>query len=226
MDPFPYEPLAVGVARKLRDAILNGELRPGEHLVEADLARRLEVSRGPVREAIRMLADQGLVDKLPRRGTRVSGFSEPDAEEIYSLRELLEVFAVDRILRRGAVDGVIEELETVTDRMRAAAKDGNLPEFMDRDHEFHTKLIRHSGHQRLRMLWEVLSPQVRRLMVFNERLFGDLHTSAEIHTPILRALRKRDPGAAAAAVRTHVRESGKRVLKQVVRLRDGGGARG
>lgn len=223
MDPFPYEPLAVGVARRLREALLNGELPPGTHLVEADLAERLGVSRGPVREAIRMLADQGLVEKLPRRGTRVSDFSPADVEEIYSLRALLEGFAIERLLATdGAdVDTVVDDLEQLTDRMRAAAKDQNLAEFMDYDLEFHTTLVRRSGHQRLRALWDVLSPQVRRMMVFTDRLFGDLGTSAEIHVPVLQALRARDARAAALAVRAHVQESGRRVLTQVVRLREG-----
>ncbi len=214
--------IAVGVAKQLREAILNGELSPGEYLVESVLAERLGVSRGPVREAIRMLADQGLVDKRPRRRATVSDFSVVDVEEIYSLRELLEGFAIELILKRPQVDpSVVRDLDRLTDQMREAADQRNLPQFMDCDVQFHTTLVMHSGHQRLRSLWAVISPQVRRFMVFNERLFGDLKTSAEIHVPILVALREKNLQAGLEAVRTHIRESGARVLKQVMTLRNG-----
>jgi DNA-binding GntR family transcriptional regulator len=220
VDRFHYEPIASGIARKLREAILNGEFAAGQRLVENGLAERLGVSRGPVREAIRRLADQGLVTVRPRRSTVVADVSPADVEEIYGLRELLEGFAIERMLDRPAPDpGAVARLGALVDRMRVMADQGNLPAFMDLDLEFHTSLVRASGHQRLQSLWAVISPQVRRLMVFNERLWGDLNTSAEIHVPILDALRARDARAGVAAVQTHVRESGARVMTQVLRLR-------
>ena len=83
----------------LREAILTGELKPGQSLIEMDLSRQLGVSRAPIREALRILNSEGLIETIPYHGTTVRRLSKADIEEIYSMRSLLETFAVEQVIR-------------------------------------------------------------------------------------------------------------------------------
>src|SRR3954453_6741101 len=94
--------------RRLRTEIVRGAFAPGERLVEEQLTRRLGISRAPLREALRLLGQQGLVEHLPRRGVRVVALSARDIEELFSLRDVLEGFALRWVLGGGggpAADG-------------------------------------------------------------------------------------------------------------------------
>ena len=89
--------------RRLRAEIVGGAFAPGERLVEEQLTRRLGISRAPLREALRLLGQQGLVEHLPRRGVRVVALSARDIDELFSLRDVLERFALECALGRGGV---------------------------------------------------------------------------------------------------------------------------
>ena len=106
----------------LREAILSGELKPGQALTEMDLARQLGVSRAPIREALRILNSEGLVETIPYRGTTVTRLSRVDIEEIYSMRMLLESYALERVMAAGdpalyqQLRGMVGEMISAGDR--------------------------------------------------------------------------------------------------------------
>ena len=95
------ESLVELAVRRLRGEIVRGAFAPGERLVEEQLTRRFGISRAPLREALRLLGQQGLVEHLPRRGVRVVALSSRDIEELFSLRDVLERFALQCVLKRG-----------------------------------------------------------------------------------------------------------------------------
>src|SRR5262249_41070018 len=97
-DPLDGASLVVLAARRLRSEILSGALVPGERLIEEQLTRRFGTSRAPLREALRLLEQQGLVEHLPRRGVRVTQLSPREVDELFGLRDLLERFAVRQAL--------------------------------------------------------------------------------------------------------------------------------
>jgi DNA-binding GntR family transcriptional regulator len=157
--------------RRLRSEILSGELAPGERLVEEQLTRRFGTSRAPLREALRLLGQQGLVEHLPRRGVRVTQLSARDMDELFTLRDALEQFAVrcafgdggmpDPVLV-GALRDAVEEIE------RAAARGTALEQ--DAAHRgFHLALVALAGHSHLLRVYEPLLLQLQLYMATNMR---------------------------------------------------------
>src|SRR5689334_10390663 len=100
LDPVPKSTLRAQIAERLRAAILTGDIPPGAPLVETALSERFDVSRGPLREALRQLIEEGLVVTVPYTGTHVAALSVEDVREIFSLRTALEIFAIEQVWAR------------------------------------------------------------------------------------------------------------------------------
>ena len=100
LDPVPKSTLRARIAERLRGAILAGDIPPGAPLVETALSERFDVSRGPLREALRQLIEEGLVVTVPYTGTHVAALSVDDVHEIYSLRTAIEIFAIEQLWER------------------------------------------------------------------------------------------------------------------------------
>src|SRR5262245_19267788 len=113
------------VLDQLRDAILDGELKPGDSLIESDLATALKVSRAPLREALQILTVEGLVENIPYHGSTVRLLTPKDIEELYSLRGALEAFAIERIIEHNDPQ-TQDTLRQIYEAMRQAALAGDL----------------------------------------------------------------------------------------------------
>ena len=190
----------------IREAIASGELKPGEQIVEAAIAAKIGVSRSPVREALRQLEQQGLVESVPNRGTFVAALDEGDVEEIVLLRGALEGLAArlaaDRMGRRD-----VRALEDVVARMERHSGPGAREEsaFIEADAEFHSALVRFSGHRRLQRMWAELDPFIWLLTVDAEGIRrGDRPAVAAEHRQLLNPLGSGDPEAAQRAVWRHI----------------------
>jgi len=194
------------VADQLRLAILVGELQPSQRLVEEDLATSLQTSRGPVRDAIRMLENEGLVIRQPHRGSFVAELSPDDVREIYSLREALESLAI-RYVIKNATDEQIDELEELVHQMDNLAHD-EYTQFQatDLDMDFHRALCQISGHRRLLSAWESISAQIR-LVVLKHRLRNpaDFRDRGIVwHEKIVECLRQRQTECAIQELERHM----------------------
>ncbi len=200
---IPNLPLRSRVADRLRDAILRGELRPGQTLTEVALSQQLQVSRAPVREAFRSLSEEGLLETVPYKGTRVRALSRTDIEETYSLRGQLEAFAITRIVERGdEVD--FGGLERVCKMMQDLAAAGDLAGLNDADERFHKTLIELADHALLLSVWSTLALRVRQIMALRNRQNDNLVEVALNHPPIVTALRAGDLDGALAYIARHV----------------------
>ncbi|HWF73664.1 MAG TPA: GntR family transcriptional regulator [Solirubrobacteraceae bacterium] len=146
--PRPAASLTESIAGLLRERILAGQFRPGEKLVEAEIARQLEISRGPVREALAQLRAEGLVIERPRRGSFVAELTLDDVREIYELRAALESRAA-RLLIEREDRGAFAELEAIVEAMTAATRIDDREAFAELDGRFHAELCRLSGNRRL-----------------------------------------------------------------------------
>jgi DNA-binding GntR family transcriptional regulator len=205
--------LSEQVLDALRDAILDGDLKPGNTLVETDLAAQLGVSRAPLREALRILNAEGLVEAVPYHGTKIRALTRADIEEIYSLREALEQFAVQRLIRNGDPVAAAEQLRAFYDEMLVAAQAGDLKKVNEIDRNFHRTLITLSGHNLLLITWNGLYMRVRQVMALLNRTNQDLTQVAYNHLPTIEAIEAGDEARAMAAIVQHVRNTGKLVAE-------------
>jgi DNA-binding GntR family transcriptional regulator len=194
-----------GIADALREGIVSGAIPAGSDLVEGDLAARFGVSRGPVRDALRELAREGLVVDLPRRGTLVSTLTFADIQEVYEVREGLEITAATLVIKR-ATDAEIAGLSTLVEEMEAAwARGATYDESLAADLAFHRRLVALAGNRRLMAAYEQLLSQTQLLIrtaeQVNPRLRLGMRKSA--HRDILRAIAARKVPDARDAIHEH-----------------------
>ncbi|HEX2810142.1 MAG TPA: GntR family transcriptional regulator [Kineosporiaceae bacterium] len=161
---------------QLRHEILGGSFGPGDRIVEEQVTRRFGISRGPLREALRLLAQQGLVEHLPRRGVRVATLSERDVLELFELRDVLERYAVRRTLPLPEARLVGMRRELVA--MRRAATDGDHLGLADAHRRFHTELVALADQ---RQLLQAYRPILLRLQL---HMAANLRREAEAATPL------------------------------------------
>lgn len=154
--------------RRLRSEILSGALVPGERLVEEQLTRRFGTSRAPLREALRLLGQQGLVEHLPRRGVRVAELSARDIDELFTLRDALERFAVECALGGGRRPSTAE-LRAATEHMERAATGGDTAEQAAAHRAFHLALIGLAAHGQLLRTYEPVLTRLQLYMATNLR---------------------------------------------------------
>lgn len=196
----------------LREAIITGEFKPGQPLVETDLAVSLGVSRAPLREALQILSTEGLVETVPYRGTTVRRLSRTDIEELYSLRSLLETFAIRRVIEQRNPEHVVR-LRKYFEDMLAAAEVGDLKQVNQIDRQFHDTLIELSGHSLLLTSWNVVSMRVRQVMALLNRRNSNLKKIAYNHVPIIDAIEASEIEKAVQLMEKHVAASGELIAE-------------
>lgn len=200
--PIQNVPLRVQVADRLRAAILSGGLRPGTGLVETALAEQMNVSRAPIREAIQILENDGLVETIAYKGKRVKPLTAREVSETYSLREVYEVMAVRRILES---DASVDVLYAHCDTMRAAADAQDFAALVAADEAFHHALILLADHDLLLASWKNLYLRIHQIMALRNRDESNLAEVAGNHPPIVDALAARDTDRAIALISEHTR---------------------
>ncbi len=212
MDEFL--PLRDVVFNTLRKAILTGELKPGERLMEIHLANRLGVSRTPIREAIHKLELEGLVIMIPRRGAEVAQITEKSLKDVLEVRRALDVLSVelacDRIDEAATrqLKGACEEFERAT-----GTKDAVI--IAKADVELHDIIVRATGNKRLIQLINNLSEQMYRYRfeyIKDENRHDNL---IDEHRMIYESIVKRDKEGAARAARLHIDNQEKAVIRQI-----------
>ncbi len=208
--------LTEAIAKHMRDAIIRGEFAPGSRLPEASLSKELSASRGTVREALRMLADGGLVEVVPRRGVFVSQLSVRATWEITSLRALLEPYAARLALEAsGSGAALQDEVREAFDFLRQAIATEDPLAVADADVGFHGAVFARCGHQMLLGQLATLQRLSRRLVLTNQLYASDAPTLIGQHAPIAAAVEARDPARLEAAVRAHVIEAGELLLTRM-----------
>ena len=197
--------------QRLRSEIIRGRIRPNVHLVAADLAERLETSRTPIREALQLLASEGLV-VAAKRGYMVREHTRDEIREIYEVRAALEEMAA-RLVARRATDEQIGVIEAIGAHRRSVARDlrSDIEDaralVVRLNDEFHDAIMRGAGNLRLADINQ------RNSQHFFSHEIGKLYSSEEAaiavqgHARIMAALKRRDPDAAGAAAREHVLEA-------------------
>jgi phosphonate utilization transcriptional regulator len=200
------------VQQEIERRILQGELAPGAKLIEAALAETLGVSRGPVREAFRMLEEAGLVRQEKNRGVFVRSIPLDEAMEIFDLRALMDE-AVGRQLAQAITPEQLRQVRAMVDAMERAVKAGAADAYHLLNLEFHDTLVGFAGNRKLTSIYRRLINELslfRRMNLVDAKL---LPISAGEHRAIVKAIASGNAEAAARAMRHHVMDSKERTLR-------------
>jgi DNA-binding GntR family transcriptional regulator len=160
---------------RLSQEILSGRTDPGERLVEEQLTRRLGISRAPLREALRLLAQRGLVEHIPRRGVRVATLSDEDVRELYEVRDVLERHAV----QTRPADADLSGLRAALEVMRKATETGDRLAIADAHRSFHSALVALSGNRQLTQVHESVLVRIQLYMAVNLRREAEVTDAAD-----------------------------------------------
>lgn len=209
---------AAMVVRYLVELVVKGELRPGDHIVEAAIAQELGLSKTPVREGIKLLPSTGLAVHYPFRGTFVRDLSGSFVDEVVSLRTKLEVFAGTLAIRYIS-DHDVETLHKLAQEMDDAVQSGNYYQALTIDVEYHTCIYRWSKHNLLLETWEAVLPRVEFVQSYS-RLFARPLPPGHVfkqHSDLALALGSRNPATITEALKKHI-ELGPSLLRGSGRL--------
>jgi DNA-binding GntR family transcriptional regulator len=185
------QPLSQTLLITLREAIISGQLKPGQPLVQSRLAAQFGVSRAPLREALNRLEEEGFVKTIPYKGSAVAPLTHKDVDEIRSLRKMLEEFAGQLIISQLRQDQ-LDEIETIYQRMQDAADSGDIDAVDREDLALHEKICELSSHSLLIEVWNRYANQFRRVLTFTNRVNHDLRLIVDMHDPLINAFRARD----------------------------------
>jgi DNA-binding GntR family transcriptional regulator len=192
-------PLREEIVDELRYAIVTGDLEPNQRLVEEDLARTFEISRGPVREALRQLEQEGLVESTPHRGTAVLDISEAEISEVViPIRIILETSAFLSVQGR-LRPADVAKLQDCIDNMRV----GDPREVADADMLFHRTVMERARKPHTLQIWQTISPRVRAFFTRHGQS-ADAAQSADEHQQLLDALCGTDPDLLRRTIREHI----------------------
>ena len=182
------------VVDMIRNAIITGKLKPGEHLKEAAIADQMSVSRSPVREALRQLEQEGLITSIPNQGSFVKVFDEKDVEEIFILRAALEDLACEIVLKEGKLQlADFRSLEVYIEQQREAIEARDFDRLTELDMDFHEFICQKSEFERLLKMWQSLRAQIQVLFYQRFQTFDEVPQTVDTdHSAILEALRHGD----------------------------------
>ncbi|MGI6092006.1 MAG: GntR family transcriptional regulator [Negativicutes bacterium] len=206
-----YQPLREVVCEALREAIISGVLKPGERLMEIQLAEELGVSRTPVREAIRKLELEGFVIMIPRRGTYVADLSIKDINEVFEVRTSLEVLAAGLATER-ITDDELEKMERLLVHIGEYIEKGDMDKIVEADSQFHDILYQATRNDRLVQIISNLREQLTRFRSISMAYPGRLKNTLEEHSRLVEALAARDQQLAERLATEHMENTEQTLL--------------
>lgn len=199
-----YLPLRDVVFNTLRDAILTGKLQPGERLMENQLAEKLGVSRTPVREALRMLELENLVELVPRKGAQVLDMSEKDIVNILEVRGVLEGLATSLACKKMTPEQ-LGELKALEERFEKAVAEKALEEIAEIDEQFHKVIFAASENDKLIQISTNLQIQLYRYRMAHLKLDSSIPAIIAHHKGIIRAIENHEAEEGMKLAQGHVK---------------------
>lgn len=207
-----YKPLREIVFETLREAIINAILKPGERLMEIQLAEEMGVSRTPVREAIRKLELEGFVVMVPRKGAYVAGISMKDIADVFEIRAAMEGLAAGLAAERITEDE-LEQLERILVKVGECVKNNDLEKLIEVDTEFHDTLYKACRNERLVQIVSNLREQIQRFRTASLSTPGRMQFALQEHKKIVEAVSDRNVELAQALAREHIENAENSMLE-------------
>ena len=209
-----YLPLRDVVFHTLREAILKGELKPGERLMELQLASKLGVSRTPIREAIRMLEQEGLAVTIPRRGAEVARMTEKDMKDVLQIREVLDELAV-RLACDNITKEEIKELEKQMLQFENSTKQGDIKKIAEADVAFHDTIYHAAGNAKLVTMLDNMREQIYRYRVEYLKEGETRDVLVKEHEELTKAIRERDVERAKQLSFQHIENQRMAIMRSI-----------
>lgn len=213
-----YKPLRELVLEAIREAIINGHLKPGERLMEIQMAEELGVSRTPIREALRKLELEGFIVMIPRKGAYVADISIKDIADVFEIRASLEGLAAALAAER-ITDEELEFMERCLVVKAEAIANADFDKLVDIDARFHESIYKASRNERLWAIINNLREQIQRLRMTSLSVPGRMSQSLKEHRAIVEAIQSRDINLARQAAQEHI-ENAENVMMESIK-RDG-----
>ncbi len=197
--------MSMDLAEFIKQQILDGQLNPGDRIVETKVAKELGISQTPVREAIRQLSGEGIITIVPNKGPMVRTFDMKDIFEVYSLRSMLEGLAI-RLAVQHASDQDIEQLVLIFEDMKRKLADDSVESLLQESVQLHQSIIRLSNHSRLIASYDSITFHIS----LASRILGRVSTKqkeVDQHAELVDAFVRRDPDYAEKVMRKHILRS-------------------
>ncbi len=210
LKPLDIDTLRIRVTDSVRKAILQGILLPGGQVNQAQIAAKLGISRGPLREALRQLEEEGLVQSFPHKGAFVTDITPAYIEEVYSIRRVLETFVIARLIAYGDAQ-VLPQLCEIVVQMQASGAAGEVTQLNELDFQFRAAICRGAEHLLLMQLWKSIEVGVKRLVTLRHGIYKNLYDIVGNHPDIVAAIEARDTLSATELLDVHIREAGEQV---------------
>ncbi len=210
--------LHIEVINAIINAIVSGALKPGDRIIEQHIAEQMQISRAPVREAIRELVAQDIIKFMPRKGAYIAPLNPKNIQEVYLLRSCLEGLAA-RLATDLLTEADLSQLYLFSLKMGEATLKNDAAAFIESDLAFHDLVCHRCGHAQLIKMIEGVRIQTRLYMVmskWNLVAHSQLNREMNAHQPILDAFRERDQEAAEKVMRTHIVAAGDLLLEHLV----------
>lgn len=213
-----YKPLRELVLEAIREAIINGSLKPRERLMEIQMAEELGVSRTPIREALRKLELEGFIVMVPRKGAYVADISIKDIADVFEIRASLEGLAAALAAER-ITDEELEFMERCLVVKAEAIAKADFDKLVDIDTKFHESIYKASRNERLWAIINNLREQIQRLRMTSLSVPGRMAQSLKEHRAIVEAIQSRDINLARQVAQEHI-ENAENVMMESIK-RDG-----
>ena len=209
-----YKPLRELVLDAIREAIINGTLKPRERLMEIQLAEELGVSRTPVREALRKLELEGFIVMVPRKGAYVADISFKDIADVFEIRAALEALAAGLAAER-ITGEELEEMERLVAEKAEAIANQDMEKLIKVDTMFHEAIYKASRNQRLTSIISNLREQIQRYRTTSLAYPGRMQRSLEEHRSIVEAIQSRDSQIAQQVAREHIENAENSIIEAI-----------
>lgn len=203
LDMDSYLPLRDVVFNTLRNAILRGDLKPGERLMEMHLANKLGVSRTPIREAIRMLEQEGLAVTIPRKGAQVAKMTEKDLQDVLEIRDALDELAVSMACQRMTLELLLELKESMKG-FEIATRSGDVRKIVEADEAFHNVIYRMADNPKLETIVNNMREQTYRYRYEYVKGNSTYNQLIDEHAKIIAGFEKKDSEYVKAIMHTHL----------------------
>lgn len=208
-------PLHLDVSDALRDMIVAGELVPGSKVREPELCERFGISRTPLREALKVLAAEGLIQLLPRRGARVAQITQSEIDDLFPIMAALEALAGELAAAR-LTDADIATFRDLHAEMFACHESGNEKDYLRLNREIHRLLFTIAANPSLTTLYEQLLVRTHAVRFVTRKSSEQWQRAVADHRAILAAIEKRDGKRLAEVLRTHLLETAATVARETI----------
>lgn len=200
------------VVSRLRDILLEGEVPPGARIPERELCLKLNISRTPLREALKVLAAEGLVLLLPNRGSRAARLTDKDVHDLFEVCQGLEALAGELACER-VTEEQLQEIAEAHAAMVAHYRDGDLTQYYRRNRQIHEAIVAAACNPVLSGLYDSVTARIRRARYLTPMTPPRWATAIREHEAILNALQRRDALGLAHILRAHLRHKREEILK-------------